>query len=214
MPPRFLLEQLPGQRQGIIDANLFLEPTKKFPKEFSEQDKKRLTSQTTKAVNNYVFPAYKKFAKFLRTEYDPKGRHCLPVENLTDGKRAALRRSRENDDHGECHARRNPRDRRKEVERVTAEMTKLAQNQGHKDLASFRKRLKTIRSGNRQASSRIPMTTKHTSIKWNRSCRNCCSCCRSAVSCTDSRFRQSSRDPLRAGDAGWETSRSRGCCSL
>ena len=87
MPPKFLLEKLPGQCDGIIDANPFLEPTKKFPKEFSEQDKKRLTDEITKAVNNDVFPAYKKFAEFLRTEYDPKGRTELSVESLTDGKR-------------------------------------------------------------------------------------------------------------------------------
>jgi uncharacterized protein (DUF885 family) len=137
MPPKFLLEKLPGQCDGIIDANPFLEPTKKFPKEFSEQDKKRLTDEITKAVNNDVFPAYKKFAEFLRTEYDPKGRTELSVESLTDGKRryaeAVKTMTTVNVTPAEIHE-----IGLKEVERVTAEMTKLAQNQGHKDLASFR----------------------------------------------------------------------------
>src|SRR5262249_39694280 len=72
MPPKFLLEKLPGQCDGIIAANPFLEPTKKFPAEFSDADKKRLTDEITKAINDDVFPAYRKFAEFLRTEYGPK----------------------------------------------------------------------------------------------------------------------------------------------
>jgi hypothetical protein len=59
MPPKIVLEKLPGQCDGIIAANPFLIPTKKFPAEFSEQDKKRLTDEMTKAVNDDVFPAYK-----------------------------------------------------------------------------------------------------------------------------------------------------------
>src|SRR5213076_2388683 len=86
MPPKFLLEKLAGQCDGIISANPFLEPTKKFPKEFSDDDKKRLTGEITKAVNDDVFPAYKKFAAFLRTEYAPKGRSVLSVESLAEGK--------------------------------------------------------------------------------------------------------------------------------
>src|ERR1051325_6619182 len=48
MPPKLVLEKLPGQCDGIIAANPFLEPTKKFPAEFSEQNKKRLTDEITK----------------------------------------------------------------------------------------------------------------------------------------------------------------------
>jgi uncharacterized protein (DUF885 family) len=39
MPPKLVLEKLPGQCDGIISANPFLLPTKKFPKEFSDEDK-------------------------------------------------------------------------------------------------------------------------------------------------------------------------------
>src|SRR5881227_78008 len=87
MPPKLVLEKLPGQCDGIISANPFLEPTKKFPKDFSDADKKRLTDEITKAINDDVFPAYKKFAEFLRSEYDAKGREALSVESLPDGKR-------------------------------------------------------------------------------------------------------------------------------
>src|SRR6478672_7372766 len=86
MPPKFLLEKLPGQCDGIVSANPFLLPTKKFPADVSEQDKKRLTDEMTKTINDEVFPAYKKFAEFLRTDYTPKGRNELSVESLPEGK--------------------------------------------------------------------------------------------------------------------------------
>jgi uncharacterized protein (DUF885 family) len=137
MPPKLVLEKLPGQCDGIIAANPFLEPTKKFPAEFSEQDKKRLTNEITKAVNDDVLPAYRKFAEFLRTEYDPKGRTELTIESLADGKRryaeAVKTMTTVNVPPADVHE-----IGLKEVARITAEMTKLAQSQGHKDLASFR----------------------------------------------------------------------------
>ncbi len=137
MPPKLVLEKLPGQCDGIIAANPFLEPTRKFPAEFSDADKKRLTDEITKAVNNDVFPAYKKFAEFLRTEYDPKGRPELAIESLADGKRryveAVKTMTTVNTPPADIHE-----IGIKEVERVAAEMTKLAQSQGYKDLTSFR----------------------------------------------------------------------------
>src|SRR3954453_17117660 len=140
MPPKLVLEKLPGQCDGIIAANPFILPTKKFPKEFSEDDKKRLTDEMTKAINDDVFPAYKKFAEFLRTDYDPKGRTELSIESLPDGKQryaeAVKFMTTINITPAEVHE-----IGLKEVERITAEMTKLAQAQGHKDLASFRAKI-------------------------------------------------------------------------
>src|SRR6476660_4388486 len=137
MPPKIVLEKLPGQCDGIIAANPFLAPTKKFPAEFSEQDKKRLTEEITKAVNDDVLPAYRKFAEFLRTEYAPKGRAELSIESLSDGKRryaeAVKFMTTMNITPAEVHE-----IGLKEVERITAQMTKLAQAQGYKDLGSFR----------------------------------------------------------------------------
>ena len=57
MPVRFLLEKLPVQCQGIIDADPFLLPTKKYPAEISPEDQKRLTQQITDAINSDVIPA-------------------------------------------------------------------------------------------------------------------------------------------------------------
>lgn len=136
MPPKFICEKLPGQCDGIVSANPFLRPTKKFPAEFSDQDKTRLTDEMTKAVNEEVMPAYKKFAEFLRNEYAPKGRTDLSVESLTDGKRryaeAVKTMTTMNVTPEEVH-----QIGLKEVERITAEMTRLAQAQG-KNLPGFR----------------------------------------------------------------------------
>src|SRR5436190_14153879 len=137
MPPKLVLEKLPGQCDGIVAANPFLIPTKKFPAEFSEDDKKRLTDEMTKAINDDVLPAYRKFAEFLRTEYGPKGRTDLSIESLPDGKRryaeAVKFMTTMNITPAEVHE-----IGLKEVKRITAEMTKLAQAQGYKDLAEFR----------------------------------------------------------------------------
>ena len=137
MPPKIVLDKLPAQCDGIISANPFLEPNKKFPSNFSDADKKRLTEEVTKAVNDDVFPAYRKFAEFLRTEYDPKGRPELSIESLVDGKRryseAVKTMTTVDTPPAEIHE-----IGRKEVARIAAEMTKLAQRQGYKDLASFR----------------------------------------------------------------------------
>jgi uncharacterized protein (DUF885 family) len=140
MPPKLVLEKLPGQCDGIIEANPFVLPTKKFPATFSDEDKKRLTDELTKAVNDDVMPAYKKFAAFLRTEYVPKGRPEISVETLPDGKRryaeAVKMMTTMNITPAEVHE-----IGLKEVERITAEMTKLAKEQGFKDLASFREKI-------------------------------------------------------------------------
>ena len=137
MPPRLVLDKLPGQCDGIISANPFLIPTKKFPAEFSEEDKKRLTAEITKAINDDVMPAFRKFAEFLRSEYAPKGRTDLSVESLPDGKRryaeAVKFMTTINITPAQVHE-----IGLKEVERITAEMTKLAKAQGYKDLAEFR----------------------------------------------------------------------------
>ena len=137
MPAKVVLQRLPDQCDGIIAANPFLRPTKKFPASFSDAEKKRLTDQIAKVVNDEVFPAYKKFADFLRTNYDPKGRDQLSVESLPDGKRryaeAVKMMTTTNYTPAEVHE-----IGLKEVARITEEMTQLAKGQGYKDLASFR----------------------------------------------------------------------------
>ena len=137
MPVKFIMEKIPGQCDGIIAADPFLLPTKKYPADISAEDQARLTAAITKAVNEEVFPAYRKFAAFVRTEYAPHGRTDLSVESLPDGKHryalAVRMMTTLNVTPAQVHA-----IGLAEVARITAEMTKLAQANGYKDLASFR----------------------------------------------------------------------------
>ena len=78
MPPKYLLEKVSVQAQGIADDSLekspFTDPLRKFPDSISEGDRKRLRAEIDKAVKDEVAPAYAKFAKFVRDDYAPHGR--------------------------------------------------------------------------------------------------------------------------------------------
>ena len=142
MPVRFLAEKLPVQCQGIIDADPFLLPTKKYPTDISSEDQKRLTQQITDAINNEVFPAYKKFAGFLRTEYAPQGRTKLSIMSLADGEKRY-----QNDIYARTTTHMTPDEIHqlglREMNRIQAEMLAIAKKEGFNDLPSFRASLKT-----------------------------------------------------------------------
>jgi uncharacterized protein (DUF885 family) len=142
MPVRFLLEKIPVQCQGIIDANPFLLPTKKYPAEISVEDQKRLTQQITDAINSDVFPAYRSFAEFVRTDYAPAGRTTLAVTSLADGEKRY-----QNDIYGRSTTHMTPDEIHqlglREIDRIQTEMTAIAKKEGFADLASFRASLKT-----------------------------------------------------------------------
>jgi uncharacterized protein (DUF885 family) len=142
MPVRFLLEKLPVQCQGIIDADPFLTPTKKYPAEISPEDQKRLTQQITAAIETEVIPAYKSFASFLSTEYAPHGRTTLAITSLPDGEKRY-----QNDIYGRTTTRMSADEIHqlglREIERIQSEMLVIAKKEGFRDLASFRASLKT-----------------------------------------------------------------------
>jgi uncharacterized protein (DUF885 family) len=137
VPVRFIAEKIPDQANGVVAANPFFIPLKKFPASFSDEDKKRLTDEITSTVNNEVFPAYKQFAAFITTDYIPNARTTLSINSLGGGKRryqATLRRFTTTD----LTAAQIHEIGLKEVDRITAEMAALAKANGYKDLASFR----------------------------------------------------------------------------
>jgi uncharacterized protein (DUF885 family) len=141
MPVRFLIEKLPVQCQGIIDANPFLSPTKKYPDSISAEDRTRLTQQITDAINVDVIPAYKSFADFLRLEYAPQGRTILAITSLPGGQKRY-----ENNIYARTTTHMTPEEIHqlglREIDRIQAEMTTIAKKQGFADLAAFRASLK------------------------------------------------------------------------
>jgi len=142
MPVRFLLEKVAVQCDGIVSADPFLRPTKKYPADISAEDQKRLTQEITEAVNNDVLPAYKKFADFIRTDYAPQGRTTLAVTSLPDGQKRY-----ENDIYGRTTTHMTPDEIHqlglREMNRIQAEMTAIAKKEGFADLTGFRASLKT-----------------------------------------------------------------------
>jgi uncharacterized protein (DUF885 family) len=141
MPVKFLLEKVPVQCDQIIAADPFLGPINKLPASFSAEDKARLTKAITDAVNTEVLPAYKAFGKFVAKDYAPHGRTALGINSLPDGARryqAAIHMMTTTDMTPDAiHAL-----GLKEIARIEAEMTAIAENQGFADLTSFRARVK------------------------------------------------------------------------
>ena len=141
MPVRFLAEKIPVQCEGIITADPFLQPTKKYPASISAEDQKRLTQAITDTVNNEVLPAYRKFAEFTRAEYAPQGRTTLSIESLPDGKKRY-----ENDIYGRTTTHMTADEIHqlglREMDRIEAEMTAIAKKEGFSALALFRASLK------------------------------------------------------------------------
>jgi uncharacterized protein (DUF885 family) len=136
MPVRFLLEMIPAQCDGIIAADPFLTPTKKFPSSISAADQQRLTQQITDADNKEVLPAYKAFARFIATEYAPHGRTILAVTSLPDGQLRYLNyihvsTTVSNLSPDEIHQL-----GLREMDRIGAEMLVIAHQLGFSDLAS------------------------------------------------------------------------------
>ncbi len=137
MPPKMIIAKVSPQVDGIIKADPFLSPLKKFPASFSEADKQRLTTELTAAVNDDVLPAYRSFSAFIGGEYLAHGRDSISIESLPDGKRRyaeAVKMMTTTDlTPSQVHE-----IGLSEVKRITAEMTALAKSQGFKDLSAFR----------------------------------------------------------------------------
>jgi uncharacterized protein (DUF885 family) len=142
MPVKFLLEKVPVQCQGIVDADPFLLPTKKYPADISAEDQKRLTQEITDAINTDVLPAYKTFAEFVKTDYAPHGRTTLAVTSLPNGEKIYA-----NDIYGRTTTHMTADEIHqlglREIDRIEAEMLVIAKKEGFADLASYRASLKT-----------------------------------------------------------------------
>jgi uncharacterized protein (DUF885 family) len=143
MPVRFLIEKVPAQCEGVIAANPFLLPTKKFPAGISAEDQQRLTQLITAAVNNEVIPAYKGFAAFVAAEYAPQGRSTLSVASLPGGKERYLNDIRSRTTISTLSPEKIHAIGLHEIERIQGEMLVIAKSQGFADVASFRDSLKT-----------------------------------------------------------------------
>jgi uncharacterized protein (DUF885 family) len=140
MPPKYLLEKVSDQAQGIADDSLekspFTEPLRKFPESISEAERKQLREQIEAAVKNEVAPEYAKFAKFVREEYAPHGRLDPGVWALPDGEAryafAVRHQTTTETPAAEIHEMGV-----KSVAEIETQMLGIAKAQGFSDLKSF-----------------------------------------------------------------------------
>jgi uncharacterized protein (DUF885 family) len=160
MPVRFLLEKVPAQCQGIIEADPFLSPTNKYPASISVEDQRRLTQRIADALHGEVLPAYQSFAAFIRTEYAPQGRTTLSVTSLPDGEKRyqnnIYARTTTHMSAEEIHQL-----GLREMDRIQAEMTAIAKKEGFADLAAFRASLKNNRRYTPQSADQILDVFRH-----------------------------------------------------
>lgn len=143
MPVRFLLEKVPAECQGVITANPFLLPTKKFPAGISAQDQQRLTQAITDTVSNEVLPAYQAYGEFIANQYAPHGRDALSITSLAGGKQRYLNDIRSRTTVSDLTPEKIHQIGLKEIERIQADMLSIARKQGFADLAAFRQSLDT-----------------------------------------------------------------------
>jgi uncharacterized protein (DUF885 family) len=89
MPPKFILEKVAEQANGIAmqaaGDSPFAQPFKNFPKGISEADQARLKRQGIAAIHDELLPTYTRFAKFVSEDYAPHGRTEFGVWSLPDG---------------------------------------------------------------------------------------------------------------------------------
>jgi uncharacterized protein (DUF885 family) len=143
MPVRFLLEKVPAQCQGVIAADPFLLPSKRFPASISAEEQQRLAKEINDAVVNEVLPAYSAFASFVATDYAPYGRSTLAVSALPDGKQRYLNDIRSRTTVSNLTPDQIHKIGLREIERIEADMLTIARVEGFADLAAFRESLKT-----------------------------------------------------------------------
>ncbi len=145
MPPKFLLEKVVDQINGIAtlapDQTPFAQPFKEFPTSFSEADKTRLKAAGLAAIKDDVLPAYAKFATFVKDEYVPKGRTEVGVWSLPNGDAIyafEVRQSTTTDKTPEeIH-----QIGQQQVADIEKQQLEIANRLGFKDLKSFRESVK------------------------------------------------------------------------
>ncbi len=148
MPPRYLLEKVGQEAQGIADSapdkSPFASPLSKFPADISAADQQRLRDAILNAIKTEINPAYAKFAHFVKDDYAPHGRTEYGIWSLPDGdaryRDAVKDETTTNLTPEEIHEM-----GLKQVTEIDAQMLKLANSLGYKDLKSFNQHIRDDR---------------------------------------------------------------------
>lgn len=140
MPPKFLLEKVAAQVEGIAatpaEQSPFAQPLAKLPGEIPEAEQKRIREEMLGAIRGSLVPSYNKFAKFVKEEYAPKGRTEPGMWSLPDGA-ARYSWAVEQSTTTKLTPEQIHQIGLREVERIEGEMLAIARKLGHKDVKSF-----------------------------------------------------------------------------
>ncbi|HJW09577.1 MAG TPA: DUF885 domain-containing protein [Holophagaceae bacterium] len=132
-----VITQVKPMTTGATATDPFLEPLKHCPETITAAQQRQLRRQVDAALEHGVTPAYARLLAFLQHDYLPAARPEPGFWAMKDGaaRYAYLVRHHTTTDltPDQIHA-----TGLQEVARIEGEMLKIAQSQGHADLASFR----------------------------------------------------------------------------
>ncbi|UJB18384.1 MULTISPECIES: DUF885 domain-containing protein [Lysobacter] len=141
MQPRYLLDKVAAQCNGIADAagedNVFAASLKKFPDSVPAAERERLRKQILEAVDQQVRPAYRQLAEFVSKEYAPQGREQYGVWSLSGGE-GLYRYAIEQFTTSSTSPEKIHQLGLSEVTRIEKEQTRIAKTLGYADLKSMR----------------------------------------------------------------------------
>ena len=89
MPPRIIMERLPGQiAVQVVDIpaeSPFFKPFAALPDSFAPADRERLRAEATEVIENTVVPAYRKLDRYFNNKYLPATRDSIGLSDLPNG---------------------------------------------------------------------------------------------------------------------------------
>ena len=148
MPPKYLLEKVGEEAQGIADdtpeRSPFAKPATRFPEGMAESEQARLRKAILAAIEREVNPAYAAFAHFVKEEYAPHGRTEYGIWAVPNGETIYLAAVKEHTTTNLSPAEIHEMGLR-QVAEIEAEMLKLANSLGYKDLRSLNAHIRSDR---------------------------------------------------------------------
>lgn len=143
---RRILKQLKGFLNQKPLKSRFADPLKKFPKNISVAEQRRLRDILERSIEKNIFPAYQKFYDFLRNDYRSKARGTVGIFAIPNGKESYAFRVKH-----ETTTDFTPEELHQtgldELKRNREEMKEIALKEGHHgDLENFLKKMKRDKS--------------------------------------------------------------------
>jgi uncharacterized protein (DUF885 family) len=141
MPPRYLLEKVVAQCDGIAGPagadNVFAAPLQKFPASIPAAERERIRKALLTAVDEQVRPAYRKLSQFVAKEYAPQGREVPGLWSLPNGEALYAYQIRQQASTS-MSAEQIHRLGLAEVARIERTQTEIARKLGYADLKAMR----------------------------------------------------------------------------